>query len=59
MKIDGLKIKESVFNDKKIKQLFLVVEGKEYLLGTLKDKSYDDKEILYVNCVHKEFKKNN
>lgn len=59
MKIDGLKIKETVFNDKKIKQLFLVVDGKEYLLGTLKDKSYDDKEILYVNCVHKEFKKNN
>lgn len=59
MKIDGLKIKETDFNSKKIKQLFLVVDGKEYLLGTLKDKSYDDKEILYVNCVHKEFKKNN
>lgn len=59
MKIDGLKIKETEFNSKKIKQLFLVVDGKEYLLGTLKDKSYDDKEILYVNCVHKEFKKNN
>ena len=57
MKIDGFKIKESEFNSKKFLQLFLVVNGKEYLLGTLKDKSYDDKEILYVNCVHKEFKK--
>lgn len=59
MKIDGLKIKESVFQDKKIKQLFIVIDSKEYLIGTLKDKSYDDKEILYVNCIHKEFKKNN
>lgn len=59
MKIDGLKIKEVVFNDKKIKQLYLVVDSKEYLIGTLKDKSYEDKEILYVNCVHKEFKKTN
>lgn len=59
MKIDGLKLKETIFNDKKVKQVFLVVDGKEYLLGTLKDKSYDDKEILYVNSIHKEFKKNN
>ena len=58
MKIDGLKIKEVEFQDKKIKQLFLVVDGNEYLMGTLKDKSYEDKKILYVNCVHKEFKKN-
>lgn len=58
MKIDGFKIKETVFNEKKIKQLYLVVDGNEYLLGTLKDKSYEDKEIRYVNCVHKEFKKN-
>ena len=57
MKLDGLKIKEVVFNDKKINQLFLVAEGKEYLIGTLKKVTYDDREILYVNCVHKEFKK--
>lgn len=59
MKIDGFLVKETTFNDKKINQLFIVIEKKEYLLGTLKDRSYDDKEILYVNCVHKEFKKNN
>lgn len=58
MKIDGFKIVENEFNGKKFNQLFIVVDGKMYLLGTLKDKSYDDKEILYVNCVHKEFKKN-
>lgn len=58
MKIDGFKIIETEFNGKKIKQLFLVVDGKQYLMGTLKDKSYEDKEILYVNSIHKEFKKN-
>lgn len=58
MKLDGFLIKQTEFNGKKINQLFVVVDKKEYLLGTLKDKSYDDKEILYVNCVHKEFKKN-
>lgn len=59
MKFDGVKIKESQFNGKKFNQVYFVINGKEYLLGTLKDKSYEDKEILYVNCVHKEFKKNN
>lgn len=58
MKIDGFKIVESEFNGKKFKQLFLVIDSKPYLMGTLKDKSYEDKEILYINCVHKEFKKN-
>lgn len=57
MKIDGFKIVQSEFNGKKVNQLYVVVDSKAYLLGTLKDKSYDDKEILYVNCVHKEFKK--
>lgn len=58
MKIDGFKIKEAEFNSKKFLQLYIVINSKEYLLGTLKEKSYDDKEIRYVNCVHKEFKKN-
>lgn len=58
MKIDGFKIIENEFNGKKFNQLVIIVNGKEYLIGTLKDKSYDDKEILYVNCIHKEFKKN-
>lgn len=57
MKFDGVKIKESEFNGKKIKQVYFVINGTDYLIGTLKDRSIDNKDIHYVNCVHKEFKK--
>lgn len=58
MKIESLNIKENEYNGKKFYQLYIKIDGKDYLLGTLRDRSYDDKEILYINCVHKEFKKN-
>ena len=51
--VENLIVKETEFNGKVIKQLYVVIDKKEFLLGTLKDKeSYG-----YINCVHKEFKK--
>lgn len=57
MKFDGVLIKENEFNGKKFKQIYFVIDGKDYLIGTIKDRTIDDKEIHYVNCVHKEYKK--
>lgn len=51
--VQNLIVKENEFNGKVIKQLYVVIDKKEFLIGTLKDKS----EYGYVNCVHKEFKK--
>lgn len=58
-----MKIVESEYQGIKFKQLYIVLEdGTEYLVGTLKDKQIlRDGKILnihYINCVHKEFKKN-
>lgn len=58
MKFNGVKVKEVDFNGKKIKQIYFVIDEKDYLVGTLKDRTIEDKEIHYVNCIHKEFKKN-
>lgn len=57
MKFNGVKIKQVEFNGKKINQVYFVIDDKDYLVGTMKDRSIDNKEIHYVNCVHKEFKK--
>lgn len=52
--VENLIVKETEFNGKVIKQLYVVIDKKEFLIGTLKDKdSYG-----FINCVHKEFKKN-
>lgn len=53
MSVDNLIVKENEYQGKIIKQLYVVYDNKEYLVGTLKDKS----EYGYVNCIHKEFKK--
>lgn len=47
-------VKENEFKGKIIKQLYVVIDNKEFLIGTLKDKD----QYGYVNCVHKEFKEN-
>lgn len=57
VKFNGVKIKQIEFNGKKINQVYFVIDDKDYLVGTMKDRSIDNKEIHYVNCVHKEFKK--
>lgn len=51
MKID-FTVKEEEFNGYKFQTLWLVFNGKEYKIGTLKDGS----KISFINCVHKEFK---
>lgn len=63
MKVNNLVIKEIEFKGNKIKQLYLILDNnEEYLIGTLKSReiAQDGKvvKINYVNCVHKEFKKN-
>lgn len=51
--VENLIVKETEFNGKVIKQLYVVIDKKEFLIGTLKDKE----QYGYINCVHKEFKK--
>ena len=56
--IDNMIVKENEieFNGQKykVKQLYVVVGDKEYLIGTLKEKE----KYNFINCIHKEFKKN-
>ena len=47
-------VKESEFKGKVIKQLYVVIDDKEFLIGTVKEKT----DYGYINCVHKEFKEN-
>mgnify|MGYP007124397447 CR=1 FL=1 len=55
MKLQNLIIKEEEYSNHKYYALYIVLEnGVEYLLGTLKNSS----KINYVNCVHRDFKKN-
>ena len=58
-----MKIVENEFQGKKFQQLYLVLEnGEEYLIGTLKSREVAREgkvvKINYINCVHKEYKKN-
>ena len=54
MIVGKLIVKESEYKGMVIKQLYVVIDNKEYLIGTVKDKS----DYGYINCVHKEFKEN-
>lgn len=55
MKVKDLIVKEEEFNGYKFNVLYVILDnGKEYKIGTLKDST----NCNYVNCVHKEFKKN-
>ena len=54
IQVDNFIVKETEFQGKVIKQLYMVVGDKEFLVGTLKDKG----DYAYVNCVHREFQKN-
>lgn len=53
MKVENFIVKEEEYNGNKFKSLYIVIGGKEYLVGTLKEKD----KVNYINCVHKEFKK--
>lgn len=47
-------VKQNEFEGKVIYQLYVVIDKKEFLVGTIKQKD----NYGYINCVHKEFKKN-
>ena len=57
MKIDSFKIIESEFNGKKFYQLAVVINGKDFLIGTIRENIFNGNEYRYINCIHKE--KNN
>ena len=54
MKVEGFIIKEESYKDNKFYSLYIVIDKQEYLLGTIKG---IEKNIKYINCVHKEYKK--
>ena len=55
MKVKDLIVKDEEYQGTKFKTLWVVLEdGSTYKIGTLKQGT----NINYINCVHKEFKKN-
>lgn len=54
MVVKTLIVKETEFKGKIIKQLYVVIDNKEFLIGTLKEKD----SYQFINCVHREFKEN-
>ena len=54
MKITGWAIKPEEFNGNKFYALYIIIEDKEFRIGTLKE---TPKGLCYINCMHKEFKK--
>ena len=54
MKVQGWLVKPEEFNGTKYYALYVVIEDKEFRVGTLKETKSG---ITYVNCMHKEFKK--
>ncbi len=55
MKVKNLVIKEEEYMGHKFNTLYLILEnGQEFKIGTLKEST----NCNFVNCVHKEFKKN-
>lgn len=42
-------VKDKEYNGYKFKQLVFVINGKEYILGTLKE----GQEVNYINCISK------
>lgn len=58
MKVENLIVKEREYNGKKFFQLFIIIDGKEYLMGTIRERNINGNEIKYINSVHKEYKSN-
>ena len=54
MKVQNLIVKPEEFNGNKIFGLYILIEDKEYRIGTIKE---TPKGFCYINCMHKEFKK--
>ena len=54
MKVQNFIVKEENYKDYKFYSLYVVIDNKEYLVGTLKEKD----KINFINCVHKSYKKN-
>lgn len=55
MKVSNFVIKENEYKGNKFYSIYVVIDGQEYMLGTLKGV---DTPKAYVNCIHKEFKTN-
>ena len=58
MKVENLVVKEREYNGNKFFQLFIVIDGKEYLMGTIRERNINGNEIRYINSVHKKYKSN-
>lgn len=54
MKITGWSIKPEEFNGNKFFALYILIEDKEFRIGTLRETKSG---LCYINCMHKEFKK--
>lgn len=54
MQVQNFIVKENEYEGYKYYSLYVIIDKKEYLLGTLKQKE----NINYINCIHKDYKKN-
>lgn len=54
MKVKDLIVKQEEYQGHTFYTLYIIIDNKEYKIGTLKDST----NCNFINCVHKEFKKN-
>lgn len=54
MQVQNFIVKENEFNGHKYLSLYIIIDKKEYLMGTIKQKE----NINYINFIHKDYKKN-
>lgn len=52
MKVENLIVKKESFKGNEFYSLFVIIDGKEYRIGTLKEKE----NYNFINCVHRDFK---
>lgn len=52
MKVENLIVKKEKFNGSEFYSLYVVIEGKEYRIGTLKERD----NYSFINCIHRDFK---
>lgn len=53
MKVEGFKVKEEEYQGYKFKVLYIVIDGIEYKVGTLKD----GQSFNYINSIHRTYNK--
>lgn len=54
MQVKNMIVKEEEYKGVKYYSLFVIIDDKQYLIGTLKQRE----KFNYINCIHKEFKNN-